>query len=96
MRPPTADERLARIEERMATRDDVDALRALLERQRPGWTRWAGGALFGVRYRVQPFFGRGDLEDLRKLFDMLQERLQRLRPTEPEPELEVPDSNLAL
>ncbi len=55
-----------------------------------------GSALLGVRYRVLPFFGRGDLEDLRNLFDMLQERLQRLRPAQPEPELEVPDSNQAL
>ena len=46
--PPTIDERLARIEGRMATRDDVDALRASVERRGPGWPRWAAGALFGA------------------------------------------------
>ena len=55
-----------------------------------------GSALLGVRYRVLPFFRRGDMEDLRRLFDMLQERLERLQPAQPEPELEVPDSNQAL
>ena len=48
--------------------------------------------------RVLPFFGRGDMEDLRNLFDMLQERFKRLQPAQPEPDLdlEVPDSNQAL
>ena len=55
-----------------------------------------GSALLGVRYRVLPFFRGSDLEDLRKLFDMLQERFERLQPAPPEPELEVPDSNQAL
>ena len=55
-----------------------------------------GSALLGVRYRVLPYFGRGDLEDLRKLFDLLRERFERLQPAPPEPELEVPDSNQAL
>ena len=55
-----------------------------------------GSALLGVRYRVLPFFRRGDMEDLRKLFDMLQERFERLQPAQPDPELEVPDSNQAL
>ena len=54
-----------------------------------------GIALLGVRYRALPFFGRGDMEDLRNLFDMLQERFER-QPAQPEPDLEVPDSNQAL
>ena len=48
MRPPTAEERLARIEERMATREDLEALAAMLDRRSPGWPRWAAGALFGA------------------------------------------------
>ena len=55
-----------------------------------------GSALLGVRYRVLPFFGRGNMEDLRELFDLLQERLKRLQPAPPEPELEVPDTSQAL
>ena len=55
-----------------------------------------GSPLLGVRYRVQPFFGRVDMEDLRSLFDMLQERFERLQPEQPEPDLEVLDSNQAL
>lgn len=55
-----------------------------------------GGPLLGVRYRVQPFFGGLDLEDLRSLLDMLQERFKRLQPEQPEPELEVPDTSQAL
>ena len=55
-----------------------------------------GSALLGLRYRVLPFFGRGDMEELRNLFDMLQERFKRLQPAQPEPELEVPDTSQAL
>jgi membrane-associated protease RseP (regulator of RpoE activity) len=55
-----------------------------------------GGALLGVRYRVLPLFGRGDREDIRKLFDMRQERFERLKPSEAEAEIEAPDSNQAL
>ena len=55
-----------------------------------------GSALLGVRYRVQPFFGGVDMEDLRSLFDMLQERFERLQPEQPEPDLEVPDTSQAL
>ena len=55
-----------------------------------------GSPLLGVRYRVQPFFGGLDMEDLRSLFEMLQERFERLQPEQPEPDLEVPDSNQAL
>ena len=55
-----------------------------------------GSPLLGVRYRVVPFFGRGDLDDLRNLFDMLQERFKRLQPEQSEPELEVPDTSQAL
>ena len=55
-----------------------------------------GSALLGLRYRMLPVFGRGDMEDLRRLFDMLQERFKRLQPAQPEPELEVPDTSQAL
>ena len=55
-----------------------------------------GSALLGVRYRVLPLFGRGDREDIRKLFDMRQERFERLKPSEAEAEIEAPDSNQAL
>ena len=55
-----------------------------------------GSALLGVRYRVQPFFGGVDMEDLRKLFDMLRERFERLQPAPAEADLEVPDSSQAL
>ena len=61
-----------------------------------GANQATGSPLLGVRYRVLPFFGRGDMEDLRNLFDMLQERFKRLQPAPPEPDLEVPDSNQAL
>ena len=43
-RPPDLAERVARIEEKMATRDEVDALRALVERQGTT-TRWLRGIL---------------------------------------------------
>ena len=43
-RPPDLAERVARIEEKMATRDEVDALRARVER-RDATARWLGGAL---------------------------------------------------
>ena len=43
-RPPDLAERVARIEEKMATRDEVDALRALVERQ-DTTTRWLRGIL---------------------------------------------------
>ena len=55
-----------------------------------------GSPLLGVRYRVQPFFGGLDLEDLRSLLDMLQERFKRLQPEQAEPEMEVPDTSQAL
>ena len=43
-RPPDLAERVARIEERMATREEVDALRALVQR-RETTARWLRGAL---------------------------------------------------
>ena len=51
-RSPDLDERLARIEERMATRDDVDELRALLDRRASPGLRWAGSALFSAALTV--------------------------------------------
>ena len=42
--PPDLAERVARIEERMATREEVDELRALIER-RHATARWLRGAL---------------------------------------------------
>ncbi len=50
--PPDLNERLARIEERMATRDDVDELRALLDRRASPGLRWAGRALFSAALTV--------------------------------------------
>ena len=50
--PPDLNERLARIEEKMATHDDLDELRALLERRALPGLRWAGGALFGAALTV--------------------------------------------
>ena len=46
--PPDLNERLARIEEKMATREDVEALRALLDRRALPGLRRAGGVLFGA------------------------------------------------
>ena len=43
-RPPDLAERVARIEEKMATRDEVEELRAAVESQRAS-ARWIGGAL---------------------------------------------------
>ena len=96
-----SNEHLAEIIESYQPGDSVD-----IEYQRDGEAMTAtvtlgvnpdtGNALLGVRYRVLPFFQRGDMEDLRKLFEMLQERFERFRPAPPEPELEVPDSNQAL
>ncbi len=43
-RPPDLAERVARIEEKMATRDEVEELRALVER-RDTTTRWLRGTL---------------------------------------------------
>ena len=43
-RPPDLAERVARIEERMATRDELDDLRAAVERQ-GATARWLGGAV---------------------------------------------------
>ena len=43
-RPPDLTERVARIEEKMATRDEVDALRTLVEHQGTT-TRWLRGIL---------------------------------------------------
>ena len=51
-RPPDLNERLARIEEKMATRDDVEALRALVDRRTAPGLRWAGGALFGAAVTI--------------------------------------------
>ena len=42
--PPDLAERVARIEERMATREEVDALRATVERRETA-ARWLRGAL---------------------------------------------------
>ena len=42
-RPPDLAERVARIEERMATRDDLAELRALIERR--ATARWLRGTL---------------------------------------------------
>ena len=44
-RPPDLHERVARIEERMATRDDLAELRALVERRRRPLLGWLGGTL---------------------------------------------------
>ncbi len=44
-RPPDLAERVARIEERMATRDDLAELRALVERRRRPLLGWLGGTL---------------------------------------------------
>ena len=94
-------EHLAEIIESYQPGDSVD-----IEFQRDGEAMTAtvtlgadpdtGSALLGIRYRVQPFFGGVDMEDLRSLFDLLQERFERLRPEQPEPELEVPDTSQAL
>ena len=43
--PPDLAERVARIEERMATRDDLAELRALVERRRRPLLGWLGGTL---------------------------------------------------
>ena len=43
-RPPDLAERVARIEDRMATRDEVEEIRALVERQ-DTTTRWLRGTL---------------------------------------------------
>ena len=43
-RPPDLPARVARIEERMATRDELDELRALIERQ-AATARWLRGTL---------------------------------------------------
>ena len=43
-RPPDLAERVARIEEKMATRDEVEELRALVER-RETTSRWLRGTL---------------------------------------------------
>ena len=51
-RPPDLEERLARIEEKMATRDDVEALRALVDRRTAPGLRWAGSALFGAALAI--------------------------------------------
>ena len=45
--PPDLHERVSRIEETMATRDEVAELRRLIE-GRGAVLRWAGGALFGA------------------------------------------------
>ena len=42
-RPPDLAERVARIEEKMATRDEVDALRAEVALMRRSPWRWLGG-----------------------------------------------------
>ena len=47
-RPPDLNERLGRIEEKMATRDDLAELRAAFEANRPPMARWLGGAVFGA------------------------------------------------
>ena len=47
-RPPDLNERLARIEEKMATRDDLAELRAAFEANRPPMARWLGGAVFAA------------------------------------------------
>ena len=43
--PPDLAERVARIEERMATREDLAELRALVERRRRPLLGWLGGTL---------------------------------------------------
>ena len=47
-RPPDLNERLARIEEKMATREDVAALRVVIESRGPPIQRWLGGAVFAA------------------------------------------------
>ena len=51
-RPPDLDERLSRIEEKMATREDLEALRALVDRRTAPGLRWAGRALFGAAIAI--------------------------------------------
>ncbi len=51
-RPADLEERLARIEEKMATRDDLSELRARLEKRGPPGMRWAAGAVFGAAITV--------------------------------------------
>ena len=51
-RPPDLNERLARIEEKMATRDDVAELRAAFEANSRPMARWLGGAVFGAMLTV--------------------------------------------
>ena len=51
-RPPDLNERLARIEEKMATRDDLGELKALLEKRGPPGLRWIAGAVFGAAVTV--------------------------------------------
>ena len=55
--PPDLDERLARIEEKMATRDDVGELRALIKSRNSPMRRWLGGAVvvLGFQTRVLIF-----------------------------------------
>jgi S1-C subfamily serine protease len=55
-----------------------------------------GTALLGVRYRTLPWFGAGDRDDMRELFDMLQERFERQQRSQPAPDIDEPDSNQAL
>ena len=51
-RPPDLNERLARIEEKMATRDDVAELKAAFEANSPPMACWVGGAVFGAALTV--------------------------------------------
>ena len=51
-RPPDLNERLARIEEKMATRHDVGELRALIESRNSPTRRWLGGAVFAAMLAV--------------------------------------------
>ena len=47
-RPPDLNERLARIEEKMATRDDVAQLRSTIQSRGAPLHRWLGGAVFAA------------------------------------------------
>ena len=51
-RPPDLNERLARIEEKMATRDDVAELRTAFEANSRPMARWLGGAVIGAALTV--------------------------------------------
>ena len=51
-RPPDLNERLVPVEEKMATRDDVAALRAAIESRGSTILRWLGGAVLAAAIAI--------------------------------------------